>query len=196
MTGVDLEPAAQKMADLLRDVPDERLDDPTPCPAYTLGDLVEHVGGLTIAFTGAAKKDTGDATSQAASGDASRLGDDWRTRIPRDLTALAEAWRDPEAWTGMTKAGGIDLPGEVAGMVALDELVIHGWDVARASGQPYEVDQPALEAVHGFVAQFAAPEQAAIREGLFGPVVEVPDDAPQLDRVIGLTGRDPGWSSE
>jgi hypothetical protein len=68
--------------------------------------------------------------------------------------------------------------------------------VARASGQPYEVDQPSLEAVHGFVAQFAAPEQAAIREGLFGPVVEVSDDAPLLDRVIGLTGRDPGWSPE
>jgi len=29
---------------------------------------------------------------------------------------------------------------------------------------------------------------------LFGPVVEVPDDAPLLDRVIGLTGRDPAWS--
>ena len=66
------------------------------------------------------------------SGDASRLVDDWRSRIPRDLAALAAAWRDPEAWTGMTRAGGIDLPGEIAGVVALDELVVHGWDVARA----------------------------------------------------------------
>jgi uncharacterized protein (TIGR03086 family) len=196
MTGVDLEPAAQRMADLIHGVPDARFDDPTPCPDYTLGDLVEHVGGLTVAFTGAARKDTGDATSQSPSGDASRLGDDWRTQIPRDLAALAEAWRDPQAWTGRTQAGGVELPGEVAGLVALDELVIHGWDVARASGQSYEVDQPSLEAVHGFVAQFAAPEQAAIREGLFGPVVEVSDDAPLLDRVIGLTGRDPGWSPE
>jgi uncharacterized protein (TIGR03086 family) len=196
MTGVDLEPAAQRMADLIHGVPDARFDDPTPCPNYTLGDLVEHVGGLTVAFTGAARKDTGDATSQSPSGDASRLGDDWRTQIPRDLAALAEAWRDPQAWTGRTQAGGVELPGEVAGLVALDELVIHGWDVARASGQSYEVDQPSLEAVHGFVAQFAAPEQAAIREGLFGPVVEVSDDAPLLDRVIGLTGRDPGWSPE
>jgi hypothetical protein len=28
---------------------------------------------------------------------------------------------------------------------------------------------------------------------VFGPVVPVPDDAPLLDRVIGLSGRDPGW---
>lgn len=194
MTPVNLEPAARRLADLVGGVPDELLDAPTPCPAYTLGDLVEHVGGAASAFTGAAVKDTGDATSQGASGDASRLSDDWRTRIPRDLAASADAWRDPDAWAGMTKAGGVDLPGEVAGLVALDELVIHGWDVARAMGQAYEVDAGSLEAVHAFVAQFSEPGMEEARAGLFAAVVEVPEDAPLLDRVIGLTGRDPGWS--
>ena len=194
MTPVDLEPAARRLADLVAGVPDELLDAPTPCPAYTLGDLVEHVGGAASAFTGAAVKDLGDATSQAPSGDASRLGDDWRTRIPRDLAALADAWRPADAWTGMTKAGGVDLPGEVAGLVALDEIVVHGWDVARAAGQPYDCDTPSLEAVNAFVSQFSEPGQEEARAGLFGPVVEVPGDAPLLDRVIGLTGRDPAWS--
>jgi uncharacterized protein (TIGR03086 family) len=194
MSMLDLGPAARRMADLVRGVSDDQLEGPTPCPAYTVGDLLEHIGGLTLAFTAAASKATGELGSQGPSGDASRLSKDWRTRIPRDLTTLAEAWRDPAAWTGMTRAGGLDLPGEVAGLVALDELVIHGWDVARATAQPYDCDQPSLEAVHGFVAQFSAPGQEAGREGLFGPVVEVPDDAPLLDRVIGLSGRDPGWS--
>ena len=194
MTPLDLEPAARRLADLVAGVPDELLDAPTPCPGYTVGDLVEHVGGASLAFRGAAVKDTGDATSQGPSGDASRLSDDWRTRIPRDLAALADAWRDPDAWTGMTKAGGVDLPGEVAGLVALDEIVVHGWDVARATGQPYDSDTPSLEAVNAFVSQFSEPGQEEARAGLFGPVVEVPDDAPLLDRVIGLTGRDPGWS--
>ena len=94
----------------------------------------------------------------------------------------------------MTRAGGVDLPGEVAGLVALDELVVHGWDVARATGQPYEVDVPSLETVQAFVAQFSEPGMEEARAGLFGPVVEVPEDAPLLDRVIGLTGRDPAWS--
>jgi uncharacterized protein (TIGR03086 family) len=194
MTPANLEPAARRMGDLVSSVPDDLLDAPTPCPEYTLGDLVEHVGGAASAFTGAAAKDLGDATSQGPSGDSSRLSDDWRNRIPRDLAALADAWRDPDAWTGMTKAGGVDLPGEVAGLVALDELVIHGWDVARATGQPYEVDADSLEVVHGFVAQFSEPGMEEARAGLFGPVVEVPENAPLLDRVIGLTGRDPGWS--
>ena len=131
---------------------------------------------------------------QAGSGDASRLGDDWRTRIPRDLDALADAWRDPSAWTGMTKVGGIELPGEQAGVIALDEIVLHGWDVARASGQAYDCDPALLEVVHDFVAQFSGPGTEEQRNGLFGPEVEVPDDAPLLDRVLGMAGRDPGWS--
>ena len=196
MTTVDLAPACRRMAELIAGVPDDRLDGPTPCPDYTLGDLVEHVGGMATAFTAAATKDRGpdgDVGSQPPSGDASRLGDDWRVRIPRALAELAEAWRDPAAWSGKTRAGGVDLPGEVAGLVALDELVIHGWDVARASGQAYDCDRPSLEAVHGFVAAFSEPGQEEERAGLFGPVVEVPGDAPLLDRVIGLTGRDPDW---
>jgi uncharacterized protein (TIGR03086 family) len=191
---VDLTPAAQRLADLVSGIPDDLLDAPTPCPAYTLGDLVDHIGGAAVAFTGAAVKNSGDVTAQGPSGDASRLTDDWRTRIRRDLNGLAEAWRDPAAWTGMTRAGGIELPGEVAGLVALDELVVHGWDVARSTGQAYEPDPPELEAVQGFVAQFSEPGLEAERAGLFGPVVDVPADAPLLDRVIGLTGRDPAWS--
>jgi len=195
MTMLDLEPATRQMGDLIWGVPGDMLDAPTPCPAYTLGDLVEHVGGLTLAFTGAATKNADELVSQGPSGDASRLGDDWRTRIPQDLKVLAEAWRDPAAWTGMTMAGGVDLPGEVAGLVALDELVIHGWDVARASGQVYDCDPRLLEAVHGFVEQFSGPGQDAARKGLFGPEVEVSQGAPLLDRVVGLAGRDPAWSA-
>ncbi len=151
MTFVDLEPATRRMAKLILGISDELLGRPTPCPAYTLGDLVDHVSGLTLAFTAAARKDPGHIGSQGPSGDASRLGDDWRTRIPRDLAALAEAWRNPAAWQGTTRAGGLELPGEVAGLVALDELVIHGWDVARASGQAYDCDPVSLQVVHGFV---------------------------------------------
>ena len=191
---VELGPAAERMAKLVEGVPDELLGVPTPCREYTLGDLVDHISGMAVAFAAAARKDTGATTSGRARGDASRLGDDWRERVPGDLAALADAWRDPAAWTGVTRAGGIDLPGEVAGIVALDELVVHGWDIARATGQPYDIDPASLESVHGFVAQFSGPGREAAREGMFAPEVPVPDDAPLLDRVIGITGRDPAWS--
>ena len=193
MTTTDLEPAARRLGALVAAVRDDQLDGPTPCPDYRLGDLLEHVGGLAQAFRAAAAKELGAETGQAAAGDAARLPADWRTRIPQDLLTMAHAWRDPDAWTGMTAAGGVELPGEVAGLVALDELVIHGWDVARATGQPYEVGDAELEAVRTFVAPMAdaGPEE---RAGLFGPPVAVPDDAPELDRILGLTGREPTWS--
>jgi uncharacterized protein (TIGR03086 family) len=83
----------------------------------------------------------------------------------------------------------VELPGEVAGVVALDELIIHGWDLAKATGQPASYEGPELDAVHAMVQQFRAGET----EGLFGPAVAVADDAPLLDRILGLAGRDPGW---
>src|SRR4051812_47746356 len=110
---VDLGPAATQLGKLVEGVPDTQLGAPTPCPSYTLGDLIDHVGGLALAFTGAATKTYSDATEPPPAGDAARLTDDWRTRIPRDLDALAVAWRDPGAWTGITRAGNVDLPGEI-----------------------------------------------------------------------------------
>jgi uncharacterized protein (TIGR03086 family) len=192
MSECDLSPAAATMAELIRNIADDQLAGPTPCPDYSVGDLVDHVGGLSIAFTLAAGKESPPPDAPAPSGDASRLTDDWRRRIPADLAKLAAAWEQPAAWTGMTRAGGIDLPGEIAGVVALDELVIHGWDIARATGQTYDVDSPSLAAVATFVEGFGADGAP----GLFGPRVPVSDTEPQLDRVIGMAGRDPRWSPQ
>ena len=178
--------AARRLARIVARVPDDALDRPTPCQDYTVGDLLEHIGGFALAFTGAARKQPLEA---APAGDASRLPDDWRTRIPRDLLTMAEAWQDPDAWTGMTAAGGVDLPGEVAAVVALDELVIHGWDLAKATGQPAGYDGPGLEAVHGMVTHF----RSSGIDGIFGPPVDVAEGAPLFDRILGVTGRDPGW---
>ena len=74
---------------------------------------------------------------------------------------MAEAWQDPAAWEGMTAAGGVDLRGEVAGVVALDELVIHGWDLAKAIGRPAGYVGPGLEAVHGIVQQLRGAEASS-----------------------------------
>jgi uncharacterized protein (TIGR03086 family) len=193
---LDLTPAARLMAQLITGIADDQLNAPTPCPAYSVGDLADHVDGLSLAFTAAAKKERGGATGQAPSGDVSRLTPRWRSQTLRHLTALAEAWRDPAAWTGTTEAGGVELPGEVAGLVALDELVLHGWDVARATGQAFTCDDESLGAVYGFVSQFSGPGMEAQREGLFGPVVDIGDDAPLVDRIVALAGRDPAWTGD
>jgi uncharacterized protein (TIGR03086 family) len=194
MRTFDLGPAARNLGRLVRAVPDDDLARPTPCPDYSVGDLLDHVGGLAFAFTAAARKTNAADDGPPPPGDASRLDADWRTRIPDALDDLAAAWRDPDAWGGMTAAGGVEMPGEVAALVALDELVIHGWDLARATSTPFSVDDASLAAVHDFVAQFSTSAPADAGNGLFGPAVPVPDDAPLLDRVVGMAGRDPAWS--
>lgn len=191
---VNLGPAAQRLADLVTRVRDDELGKPTPCPAYTLGDLIDHVGGLALAFTAAAVKDTGPHSGQGPSGDASRLGEDWRARIPRDLGTLVRAWQAPDAWTGMTRIAGMDAPAPMVGLTVADELVVHGWDVARATGQPYGCEPELLDAAHNFLVQIASPDAPAGPDVPFGPPRQVPRDAPLLDRVVALAGRDPGWS--
>jgi uncharacterized protein (TIGR03086 family) len=155
--------------------------------------MLDHVDGLSMAFTAAADKSMLAGGSQAPSADGSRLGEQWRTRIRDRLAGLARAWRDEAAWQGMTKAGGIDVPGEVAGVIALNEVIVHGWDIAVASGQRFACEAPQVEAAYAFV-QASVAQNPHGSPGLFGPPVPVPDTAPLLDRLIGLTGRDPAWS--
>ncbi|MEO5679282.1 MAG: TIGR03086 family metal-binding protein [Acidimicrobiales bacterium] len=183
---IDLVPAAQRLARLVAAVPEDALGRPTPCEEYTVGDLLDHVGGALATFRAAAAK---DPLPRGPLANAANLADGWRTHIPAQARALAVDWGDPTAWTGMTAAGGVDLPGEVAGVIGLDEVVIHGWDLAVATGQPPGYDGPGLGAVLAMVQRFRVDGIP----GLFGPEVPVAEDAPLLDRILGVTGRDPAW---
>ncbi len=156
--------------------------------------VLHHVLGLATAFRDAARKETGATVSTAPTPQRGPLPDGWRNEIDQGLTELAEAWQSADAWTGMTMAGGVQLPGEVGGLIALNEVLLHGWDVARATGQPYRPTEPECEAVLPIVTPESSDPEGAGRDGLFGPVVAVPEDAAPFDRVLGLAGRDPGWS--
>ncbi|MEU1502366.1 TIGR03086 family metal-binding protein [Streptomyces sp. NPDC005732] len=188
---LDLGPQALIVARLVAGVTERQLDDVTPCPAYAVRHLLGHLGGLAVAFRDAGRKDLGARTDTSPDSAVPEIAPDWRASLPKALDELVEVWRDPAAWTGQTRAGGVTLPGAVAGAVAADELVVHGWDLARATGQEYEPDAAALHASYGFLA--AAAQDPGRGGGVFGPVVRTPDDAPLLDRVIALSGRDPGW---
>ncbi|MGW0821212.1 TIGR03086 family metal-binding protein [Streptomyces sp. NPDC002845] len=191
-TTLDLGRQARIVARLAENVRDEQLGDTTPCPQYAVRNLLGHLLGLAVAFRDAGRKDLGPTTDTSPDTAVPDVDAGWRAALLKALDELAEAWRDPAAWTGETRAGGVDLPGAVAGVIAADELVVHAWDLARATGQPYDPDPAALEAAHGFLA--AAAEDPSRGDGIFGPVVPVPDDATLLDRAIGLSGRDPEWT--
>lgn len=197
VTMIDLEPAAREVARLVAGVADDQLADPTPCPDYPVAALLDHLMGLSMALAGAARKTTGPDTGAGSTPPpvaAEHLDPRWRSVLPRRLDELVTAWREPAAWEGVTEAGGVQLPAEVMGVVTLDELVLHGWDLARATGQPFSCDSASTAAVLAFTEASARPERAASREGLFGPVVAVTEEAPPFDRALGFAGRDPAWT--
>jgi hypothetical protein len=100
---------------------------------------------------------------RSATGSRAGAGARWtpRSRLASPAHAavveLAAAWRDPAAWEGMTEAGGLRMPADVMGAVALDQLVLHGWDLAGATGQSFTCDPASTAAVLAFTGASARP---------------------------------------
>jgi uncharacterized protein (TIGR03086 family) len=186
----DLAPTAATVTRVIAGVRDDQLTGPTPCAGTSVAAMLDHLVGLTVAFRlGAEKSPMGGAPSA----DADHLPPDWRARLPEQLDALVAAWQQPAAWEGLTEVAGARMPAAAMGVVALNEVLVHGWDLAVATGQDYRADPGVAAAVLHQVTMLTRPGMEELRDGQFGPVVPVPDDAPVLDRILGLTGRDPGW---
>jgi uncharacterized protein (TIGR03086 family) len=104
------------------------------------------------------------------------------------VRTLGEAWDDPAAWQGGGNVPGSDLSNATWGNIALTELVVHGWDIAQATGQPFEPAEPTLRACLDHVAAFLP--NAPIPT-LWGPPVDIVPGAGLLDQIVAITGRRP-----
>jgi uncharacterized protein (TIGR03086 family) len=186
----DLAPTAAAVARVIAGVRDDQLTDPTPCTGTSVAAMLDHFVGLTVAFRLGAEK---SPQSGAPRADADQLPADWRERLPQQLAALVAAWQPPSAWEGITEVAGAKLPAAAMGVIALNEVLVHGWDLAVATGQRYDVDPAAAQRCLQFVTELAAgaPE---VRNGMFGPEVPVAAEASVFDRLLGQTGRNPAWT--
>lgn len=179
----DLGPAAREMARLVSGVRDDQLASQTPCADWTVADLLAHVHQFATVFTDNARKDLPRPREGLAA--------DWRQAIPDQLGELARAWCEESAWLGRVSAGGVEMDAPDNAVVAIEELTMHGWDLARATNQEVVVEGAALDQVDRFFELFA--EQIESGRGPFGPEVTPEPDVGRLERIIARAGRDPSW---
>jgi len=183
--------AAAPIAELVRGLDPARLTSPTTCAAYDVRALLHHLlfWGPVLAAAGCKA-----ATTPPAAGEEELdlvLGD-WRRTLDGVFTDQVAAWSDPAAWTGTTSMGGPDeLPAAMIGGMVMGELVVHGWDLGRGLGLHPTWDADVLEFVHDDAAASAGMGREM---GIYGPEVPVPASAATLDRLLGVTGRDPRWT--
>jgi uncharacterized protein (TIGR03086 family) len=177
------------LAPVVDGIGQDQLHQPTPCADLDVEQLRDHVLGWLTTFAAGFADPDGQAPRADLRG----------YRAPADAANAVRA--AAEQLDNALRAGAAERPlrlGESAmpGGLALDmilwEYQVHGWDLAVATGQswapPSEATEESLAFAPGMLTEDYQGEGKA-----FGPPVAVPADAPALDRLIGLSGRDPIW---
>jgi len=147
----------------------------TPCDEWTARELLNHMLDTQRYFAGTAR---GEDVSPPGPNPPELLSDNPGKDVER-------AWADVDS--AFTPDGVIEKTGPALG-IALSDLLIHSWDLARATGQdatmPPGLAEASYQAIHGKFTD----EQ---RKGLFKPEVAVGADASAQDKLLGYTGRTP-----
>ncbi|SFJ64399.1 TIGR03086 family metal-binding protein [Amycolatopsis sacchari] len=181
----EISTAAAALATVVRGIRPEQLTGPTPCTEFDVRALLGHLAHWAPSLAGAGRKQTVEPSEVD--------DDDPRNVLLDRVSDIVAAWDTPGSHEGSTHMGGpTEMPAALVADMVLGELVVHGWDLARATGQPFELPEDLLKRLHDGVLAHAA---QAREMGVYGPEVPVPASASTLDRILGLTGRNPDWGS-
>ena len=176
--------AAETTNEVVQGVDPAQFSGPTPCAEFDVKALAEHITRVTAMSVSAARKAGFTPTEFDAA--------TFKGRYAADISNLTSAWSEPGALEGSTPFGSGERPAEFVAAITLSELVLHGWDLARATGQTMNTDGDVAQATHQMMIQGAEGGREA---GAYGAEVTVADDASPLDKALGLSGRDPTWSA-
>ncbi|MEU6770007.1 TIGR03086 family metal-binding protein [Streptomyces sp. NPDC046759] len=174
---------AEAIAVIASGIRDDQLQNRTPCEKFTVAELVGHFTEVLRSSVRAARKE-GEPGADAAAGVSPR-------ELAGSAQLVAAAWSDPAAYEGTTEFVVGEMPAAFAASLTLQEMALHAWDLARATGRPFAPGEETGRLTLGVVEQVA--EQAR-SNGVFGPAVPVGDDEPAFRRALGRSGRNPGWN--
>lgn len=178
--------AATAAASTVRGVSPDQLAAPTPCQQWQVRPLVNHLLQVATALTLAGR---GEAVPDDV-WERDMMSDDWAGRLNEQARQAIEAWSEPSAWEGTVSMSSAEMPASMVATMLASDLVIHSWDLARATGQEVACLDDTAEMARVFVEQMGEQGRGM---GIFAEPVPVPQGAPALDRAVGLSGRDPAW---
>jgi uncharacterized protein (TIGR03086 family) len=158
---------------------------PTPCPEYDvetlLGHLMTVVARINLALTG-----DNPLSIPTVTPDVTDFAGLWKER----RALVDETLSDPAILTMTCTVPWGTIPGAAAVASYTGELTTHSWDLAKATGRTALLDDTLATYCLPLIQQFVPADQ---RGGPvpFGPVINVPADAPPYDRLAAWQGRQP-----
>jgi uncharacterized protein (TIGR03086 family) len=180
-----LERAVASTRGVLANVTPDQLDRPTPCALWDVRAVVNHVVGATHFFTGAVRGDfqpSGDEPDFAAG--------DFVPSYDEGAAQAIAAFSAPGAAEKTVALPFGEIPVAAFMEIAATDTFTHGWDLARATGQPSDLD-PALASQLYEHAKVALPDAVRGDEGaaLFGARRDAPASAAPADQLAAFLGR-------
>jgi uncharacterized protein (TIGR03086 family) len=178
-----LEQSYDHTAMLVAGLTSAELDAPSPCVGWNVRATLNHMLGATWMFTlvnqgKGAEDDAGDV-----------IGDDASLAVSAAAKENLASWRQPGALEGERSYAFGTFPAPGAAMLNLGEVVVHNWDVAKATGQDLAIDPAVGHMLYDWC--LSIPLVEFRRHGFFGPEVGVAASASIVDRLVGLLGRRP-----
>ena len=201
LTNEDLRPlhriAVLGSVDVVSAVTADDLAKPTPCAGWNLADLLTH---MTVQHHGFAAAARGHGADPAV----------WQTGTVGEAVAADPAGTYAAAAADVIDAfAGVDvldapfvlpeLGGDAAFPAAMAigfhyiDYVVHGWDVARTLGRPFELPADVVAGAVPLALLVPDGDFRAIDKAPFGPAIPTPGQTGDLDRILAHLGRLPQW---
>jgi uncharacterized protein (TIGR03086 family) len=169
----------QHAQQVIGNVRPDQLDNKTPCPEWTVRDLLAHqigvVAGMGAAASGQPRPDFTLAPDPAA-------------QFAEVSAATLQAWRAPGALDRTVNGGPGPMPGRVLAGINVVDTATHTWDLATATGQPAALPEGIAEVAVEVSRQIMTPE---LRNGRFGQEVTPPAGADATTQLVAFLGRTP-----
>ena len=162
--------------------------DPTPCAEWDVRAEANHIVGTAMMGANVAARKPAQDSHGGELPDF--IGDNPGGAFSKAADSLIEAWRQPGALDGNVNLGSSEMPASMAAGIFLFDTFVHGWDVAKATGQDTSVfDTNVAEAVLEVAQQIVSSDSRG--EGRsFGPEIQVAEGASALERLVAFTGRE------